>query len=75
MIENFKKIKLEDMVSHIEENGGKNDKAWFKSIAFDEKGKYQHLIAKKAFCEKYMPELLPVAKEKKPKASELLAKW
>lgn len=33
------------------------------------------LKAKYAFCNKYMPEIIPVAKEKKSKASDMLADW
>lgn len=71
----FKKIKLDDMMKYIEENGNKKDKDWFKSIAFDENGKYQHLIAVRAFCDKYMPEIIPVAKQPKEKVSKRLENW
>ena len=33
------------------------------------------LAAKYAFANRYMPEIIPVAKEKKSKASERLANW
>lgn len=72
----FKKIKLADMIEYIEANAPA-DKAWFKSVAFDEKGKYQHLIAVRAFCAKYMPEIIPVAKVKvvPVDAKKKLADW
>lgn len=70
----FKKITAEDMKAYIEANAPQ-DKAWFKSVAFNEKGKYQHLIAVRAFCDRYMPEILPVAKEKKAPVSDMFANW
>ena len=33
------------------------------------------LKAKRAFCARYMPELLPVAKEKKATAADMFAGW
>ena len=81
--EGFKKITLEEMKDFISANYP-NDKAWFKSIAFDtitkedgtEEKKYNHLKAKKAFCKKYNPDLIPVAAApKKPTAKELLEDW
>lgn len=72
----FKQIKLQDMVDYIEANDNKPaTKKWFKSVAYDENGKYQHLIAVRAFCERYCPEIIPVAKEKKVKASDILKDW
>lgn len=67
-------MRCADMVKYIEENKP-NDKAWFKSVAYDSKGKYSHFKARKAFCEKYMPEIIPVAKPKAPKASAMLENW
>lgn len=75
---NFKKIKLADMMEYIEANDNTAEtKAWFKSVAFDEKGKYQHLIAVRAFCAKYMPDIIPVAKVKvvPVDAKKQLAEW
>lgn len=70
----FRKIKLDYMTAYIEANAPQ-DKAWFKSIAFDASGKYQHLTAVREFCKRYMPQVIPVAKPKKPKASDLLKDW
>lgn len=81
--EGFKKITLEEMKAFIEEHYPQ-DKAWFKEMAFDtitkedgtKEKKYNHLKAKKAFCEKYNPDLIPVAAApKKPTAKELLEDW
>lgn len=69
----YKKITAVDIFNYIEKNAP-DDKEWFKSIAFDENGKYQHLIAKRAFAEKYMPEIIPVAQEKTP-ASDIFKDW
>ena len=67
-------MRFEDMAKYIEENKP-NDKAWFKSVSTDSKGKYNHFKARKAFCEKYMPEIIPVAKPKAPKATAILENW
>ena len=40
----------------------------------DEDGKYNHLKAKREFCERYMPDIIPVAKTSKKK-SDLLKNW
>lgn len=82
----FKKIKLADMMEYIDTVApatvsvdGKEvpTKAWFKALAFDEKGKYQHLIAVRAFCAMFMPEIIPVAKVKvvPVDAKKKLADW
>lgn len=70
----YKKITAQDIFDYISENAPE-DKKWFKSVAYDENGKYQHLVAKKAFAERYMPEIIPVAKEKKTNASDLFKDW
>ena len=78
----YNKITLGDMVQYIEEKHPE-DKNWFKKSAFvtkeSKEGKktqvYNHLKAKRAFCQKYMPEIIPVAKPKEPKKSDLLANW
>lgn len=70
----YKKLTFEEMKEYIETNAAA-DKEWFKSVAIDEKGVYQHLKAKKAFAEKYMPEIIPVAKPKKQTKADILANW
>lgn len=77
----FKTLTLNEMVAYIEKNAPQ-DKAWFKKVAYDNrktkdgnKVVYSHLKAKREFCKKYMPEIIPVAKEKAPKASDILANW
>lgn len=71
--ESYRKISFEDMVEYIETNAPK-DKKWFKSVAIDSKGKYQHLVAVRAFCERYMPEIIPV-KTSKTNKSDILKNW
>ena len=77
-LNNYKKITFEDMVEYIEKNAPK-DKSWFKenAMAIDKNGtyKYNHLKAKKAFCEKYFPELIPQRKEQKPNKTDILKNW
>lgn len=70
----FKKIRLQDMTAYIEKNDP-NSKSWFKAVAIDGKGKYQHLVAVRAFCNKYAPELIPVKKEPAPNKSDVLKDW
>lgn len=70
----YETITFEDMKAYIEDNAP-NDKEWFKSVAIDSKGVYSHFKARKAFCEKYMPEIIPVAKEKAPTKADILANW
>lgn len=41
----------------------------------EKKPVFNLLKAKYAFCNKFMPEIIPVAKPKKAKASDLLADW
>ena len=114
MAYDFKKLTLDEMADYIEKNAPE-DKAWFKSVAFetrtqkkavkqfDENGNpimkvgkdgkprqavkmeevkggkkeqvFNLLSAKYAFANRYMPEIIPVAKGKKSKASERLANW
>lgn len=72
--ETFRKITFTDMKDYIEKNHPE-DKAWFKSVAIDPNGKYQHLVAVRAFCQKYMPDKLPVAKPKKENITSVLSNW
>lgn len=67
----YNEMTLDYMKSYIEKNAPQ-DKEWFKSVAIDSKGKYQHLIAKRAFCEKYMPDKLPKRQAKVNKSESLL---
>ena len=80
-------ITFEQMKEYIEKNAPK-DKAWFKKQAIgkrkikDKDGNvkkvietYNHLKARKAFCERYMPEIIPVAKPKKEKVTKILETW
>ena len=74
MFESYKKITLNDMMKYIQENAPA-DKDWFKKVALDEEGNYQHLIAVREFCGRYMPELLPVAKPKPISGKQKLKDW
>ena len=86
----YKTLTVDEMIDYIV-NKAPQDKAWFKSKAYDvvkdkngevvkdENGKnklrYSHLKAKRAFCERYMPEIIPVAKEKKKNKTDILKDW
>lgn len=69
----YKTITFDFMREYIETNAPE-EKAWFKSIAIVD-GKYNHLKAKKEFCEKYMPDIIPIAKPKQPNKSAILESW
>lgn len=75
----YKTMTLDDMMKYIAENAPQ-DKEWFKEEAFkdwygNETDTYQHLSARRAFCERYMKELLPVKKPKPPTGKEKLENW
>lgn len=69
----YNEMTFDYMVDYITKNAPK-DKDWFKSVALDSKGKYQHLIAKREFCKRYMPDKLPTKKERVNK-SDFLKNW
>lgn len=65
----YQKMVKDEDGNPIKENGK------YKTVAnLDKNGNlvYNHLFTKIWFCEKYMPDLIPVAKPKQPKASTLL---
>ena len=78
----YKTLTLEQMIEYIDTNAPK-DKQWFKGVATKTKtskeGKkydaYDHFKAREEFCKRYMPEIVPVAKPKKPTKAEILANW
>ncbi len=77
-LENYKDITLEDMMAYIEENEPEYKEA-FKEAALTEykptaSKRYNYHKAKKAFCEHFMPELLPT-KSKKLTKTEILMNW
>lgn len=77
--ESFKKITFDEMADFIE-NNHPEDKAWFKEVAYQNKDgekvdKYNHLNAKLRFCEKYAPNLIPVAKPKEAPKAKRLENW
>lgn len=71
----YKRITLEDMIRYIDAiddaEEREAEKKWFKSTALNEDGKYNHLKAKRAFCRKYIPSIIPVAKKK----ADILKDW
>lgn len=74
---NFKEITLEDMMNYIDEYAP-DFKEEFKEAALinlkDGTKRYNAAKAKKAFCIKFMPELLP--KTSKPiSKTEMLLNW
>ena len=81
-IYDYKTITLAEMQDFIEKNHPE-DKEEFKKHAIEfvkikntdgVKPVYRHMKARKYFCEKYMPELLPKKKDK-VKKSESILNW
>lgn len=68
----YKKITLDKMMDFIAEKHPE-DKKWFKSIALNEAGKYQHLHAVREFCKRYMPDIIP--DHKVASGAEKLQPW
>lgn len=56
----YKKMNMNDIINWCVANG---EVAWLKEQA---KKKPSFLIVKKAFAEKFMPEIIPTAKKKNP---------
>ena len=73
-IESFNKIKVADIHEYMKDKSAEEKKA-FKEVAFDENGKYQHIKAKRYFCEKYFPKLVPVKKDKAPNKADIFKDW
>lgn len=77
-INTMKDLSLEYMMEYIE-NEAPDFKADFKAAALleNEKGevKYNSAKAKRAFCAKFMPELLPKKKEPKKTKTQILQEW
>lgn len=76
----YKKITLDDAITFLEENGTPEEKKAFKvaCTTVDKKTgkeKINWLKGKKYFCEKYAPELVPVAKPKPEKKSLKMLNW
>lgn len=76
--ENYNEITLEDMMAYIDQNEPEF-KETFKEAALVEykasEGKrYNYMRARHAFCEHFMPELLPKT-AKRPTKTEILLNW
>ena len=56
----YKKMTIDDIIEYCQKNG---EVEWLKSIAQPPATYFQ---IKKAFCLKFMPEIMPKKKEKKP---------
>ena len=74
---NYQTMKIDDIISWCKEN---EQTAWLKKEATKtyptsngKKRKVTFIELKKAFAEKFMPEILPVAKEKKPTMFDKIA--
>lgn len=77
-INTMKDLTPEVMMAYIEKEAP-DFKDEFKSVALKENKhgviRYNSAAARHAFCKKFMPELLPPKKEKKPTATDLLKNW
>ena len=63
----YKKMNLDDIINWCKAN---NQVDWLKKEAAN---KPSFLVLKKAFCEKFMPEIIPQAKKKEPTMWERIA--
>lgn len=70
---NFKKMKIEDIIDYCKKN---NEVAWLKEEVKKVNKKNGERVRffeiKLAFCEKFMPEIVPVAKPKKKNMYEII---
>lgn len=77
-IKSLKDLTPSVMMEYIEKNAPEF-KAEFKKAAIrtnkNGEERYNSAAARHVFCSKFMPELLPPKKEKKPTATELLKNW
>lgn len=68
----YTKMNIQDIINYCEAN---NQQEWLKSVALKKKanGKKPNFFEiKKAFCKKFMPEIIPVAKKKAPTMYDLI---
>ncbi len=76
--ETYKNITLEDMMNYIDEKAP-DFKSDFKKLALLENKngdiRYNSAKAKHAFCEKFMPDLLPKKKAPKKTKTDILNEW
>lgn len=76
-LENYKTITLEDMMNYIDEYAPEY-KQEFKEAAIIElktgEKRYNYMRAKRAFCQKFMPQLLPQSSHK-PTKTEIIMNW
>ena len=70
----YKSMKFEDIVNWCKEN---NEVNWLKDIVADFEAKNERKITfielKRAFVEKFMPEIAPAKKVKKPSMYDIIA--
>lgn len=70
---NYQKMSINDIIDWCQEN---NQTEWLKRVALkeDRNGKKpSYFVIKKAFCEKFMPEIIPVAKAKAKTMYDIIA--
>ena len=74
----YDKITLEDMMAYIEEHEPEFKDTFKEAALITYKPtldkRYNYMRARKAFCEHFMPEIMPT-KNKKPTKTEILLKW
>ena len=70
---NYKTMNINDIIDYCIAN---NEQEWLKRVALRENGKGKKpnfFVIKKAFCEKFMPEIIPTAKPKAKTMYDLIA--
>lgn len=65
----YKTLTFEQIVAWCKAN---KKTAWLKEYAAANP-KISFLVLKKAFCEEFMPEIIPAAKAKKPSMADIIA--
>lgn len=77
-IESMKDLTPEFMIDYINKNAPDFKEEFKKSaLKVNKNGeeRYNSASARHAFCKKFMPDLLPKKKEKKPTATKLFKEW
>ena len=74
----YNEIKFEDMKEYIDEKAPEFKDEFKKAILIENKNgdsRYNHAKAKRVFCEKFMPELIPEKKAPKKSKTQIIEEW
>lgn len=76
--DSYGEIKFEDMKNYIDEKAPEFKEVFKESILLTNKNgdlRYNHAKAKRVFCEKFMPELIPEKKAPKKSKTQIIEEW